>query len=251
MLQSNEDMLRRIEALRKDMDALLESVHRSATAQAYNGMTTAFRKQIGRSFLEQNRDAFREAMGPRDEMSSQSLEVMSRLTVLYDEAIALYEENDLNGAMSRLEGLRDIITNTHEAILPAPRAEALRRAVSKVFEQMALMETLRFQVGRPMLHRSCEAALGKISPEEIERQLTPLANSIRLKIMAMLYTSSRSFSEMMKELGMQKGHLRFHLNKLIVTGYVNVDSRTHLYSIEKKGFLTIEGLGRLFSQVSR
>jgi DNA-binding transcriptional ArsR family regulator len=127
--------------------------------------------------------------------------------------------------------------------------DTLTNVVNKAREQMALMETLRFQVGRPMLRCSCESAFGSIEPEDIEAQLTPLSNAIRLKIMALLYTSARSFTEIGKELDMQKGHLQFHMRKLTEAGYVKVDPRTHLYSIEERGFLLIEGLGRLFARL--
>jgi len=79
--------------------------------------------------------------------------------------------------------------------------------------------------------------------------LSPLSNTVRLKILALLYTSSRSFTEMLSELQMQKGHLQFHLRKLVDSGYVNVDRRTHLYSLEEKGLLAVDGLGQIFSKV--
>ena len=77
--------------------------------------------------------------------------------------------------------------------------------------------------------------------------LSPLSNAIRLKILALLYISSRSFTEMGSELQIQKGHLQFHVKKLVDAGYIIVDRRTHLYSIGKKGLLAVDGLGQLFS----
>ncbi|MCK7510435.1 MAG: winged helix-turn-helix domain-containing protein [Desulfobacterales bacterium] len=105
-------------------------------------------------------------------------------------------------------------------------------------QQMALLETLRFHTGRPGVRRSCDSAYAGMEPEKLEAMLSPLSNAVRLKILALLYTSSRSFTEIMSELQMQKGHLQFHLRKLVDSGYVNVDRRTHLYSIGEKGLIS-------------
>jgi len=121
--------------------------------------------------------------------------------------------------------------------------------VNNAMHQVALMETLRSKVGRPMLRRSCESVFGGMEPEEVENYLSPLSSAIRLKILAMLYTSSRTFTEIAKELDMKKGHLQFHLKKLQEASYVKVDPRTHLYSIEERAFLMMEGLGKLLSKI--
>ncbi|MCG7845012.1 MAG: winged helix-turn-helix domain-containing protein, partial [Methanomassiliicoccales archaeon] len=131
----------------------------------------------------------------------------------------------------------------------ADRLRMLLDAVNNTRQQMALMETLRSKVGRPMLRRSCESVFGGMEPEEVEALLSPLSSAVRLKILAMLYTSSRNFTEISKELDMKKGHLQFHLRKLVKAGYVRIDPRTHLYSIEERAFLIMEGLSKLFSQI--
>jgi len=245
MTESNEELIRKIENMRKEMD----SIHRSVSSLRYDSMSAAFREQIGGSFLDINREAFRNAMGPRDDLSSQSLEMLSQLSAMYDDAIKSYENEDPNGGMARLEELSELISRTSVTVIGKDHIDTLTNVVNKAREQMALMETLRFQVGRPMLRCSCESAFGSIEPEDIEAQLTPLSNAIRLKIMALLYTSARSFTEIGKELDMQKGHLQFHMRKLTEAGYVKADPRTHLYSIEERGFLLIEGLGRLFARL--
>ncbi|MCG7844626.1 MAG: hypothetical protein MIO90_04260, partial [Methanomassiliicoccales archaeon] len=58
MTTSNDDLIKKIEDLRRDMD----SISRSVTSLRYDGMTKVFREQIGASFLENNRNAFRMAM---------------------------------------------------------------------------------------------------------------------------------------------------------------------------------------------
>ena len=250
MPEPTEELIRKMDELRTDIKALLSSLNR-ADGQPYDGMASAFREQIGRSFLEQNRTAMRDAIGGFEGAPPRSQKVLSQMTAQYEDAIDRFEKDDLNEALARLEGLRESIVHSPEEVLPAPMASTLLGVVERAREQMALAETLRFRVGRPMVRRSCEIALGGVEPEDAERWLAPLASAPRLRIMAMLYTGPRPFTEMMKGLEMQKGHLRFHLNKLLEAGYVKVEGRTHLYCIEERGYAAMKGLSGLLAQIRR
>ncbi|MCX6651250.1 MAG: winged helix-turn-helix domain-containing protein [Methanomassiliicoccales archaeon] len=245
MTDANEELMRKIEELRREMD----SIHRSVSSLRYDGMTAAFREQIGGSFLNLNREAFRAAMGQEDARSSQSKEALSQLSAIYDDAMSCFERDDPNRGIDRLEELRPLLSEASVPVIGPDLARVLSAVVKRARDQMAMMETLRFRVGRPMLRRSCESAFGGLEPEDLEILLAPLSNATRLKIMALLYISPRSFTEMSQEIGLQKGHMQFHLRKLVDAGYVKVDRRTHLYSIEEKGFVAIDGLGRLFSRL--
>lgn len=239
MTVSNDDLLKKIEDLRKDMD----SIGKTVTSLRTDGMTKVFREQIGASFLDNNRNAFRAAL-EKCGGGAVPRETLERLSSLFDRAIARYEDEDVDGAINGLEGLSMTIGQRHGVDL-----HPLSEAVDSARQQLALMENLRFQMGRPRLRRSCESVFGGMEPETVEAYLTPLASAIRLKIMAMLYTDSRSFTEISKELEMQKGHLQFHLKKLLEAGYVKVDPRTHLYSIEPGAFMIMDGMGRLLANL--
>ncbi len=243
MTATNDDLLKKIEEMRQEMD----SINRSVASLRQDGMTRVFREQIGASFLDHNRGAFRAAIEDRRDITSGcSRESLGRLSELYDNAIDRYKDDDLSGAMHGLDELRGLISQVSDT---ETINRTLLEVVDRARQQMASMETLRFQTGRPMLMRSCESVFGEVEPERMETYLTPLSSAIRLKILAMLYTSSRSFTEISKELDMKKGHLQFHLRKLVDAGYVSVDPRTHLYCIEEEAFLILGGLGRLFSKI--
>lgn len=244
MTVSNEELLRKIEELRLGMDAL----GRSVTSLRTDDVSRVFQEQIGASYLENNRDSFRRAIQARkgDEPSA---EVLGHLSALYDGALDRYEQNDLDGAMRDLDELRDTVSQLPGQVETEELKTSLTGVLDRSRQQMATMETLRFHVGRPMLRRSCESVFGGMEPERLESLLSPLSNATRLKIMALLYTSSRNFTEMSRELNMQKGHLQFHLKKLLEADYINVDRRTHLYSIGERGLLAIDGLGQLFSML--
>ncbi|HSV42093.1 MAG TPA: winged helix-turn-helix domain-containing protein, partial [Methanomassiliicoccales archaeon] len=148
-----------------------------------------------------------------------------------------------------LDELRGIVSKLPGEAGPDGSSAPLLAVLDRSRQQMALMETLRFHIGRPMLRRSCESAFGGMEPEDMEGRLAPLSNATRLRVMALLYTSSRSFTEMGRELGMQKGHLQFHLRKLVGAGYVLIDRRTHQYTISEKGALAVDGLCRLLPRL--
>ncbi len=161
-----------------------------------------------------------------------------------------YELNDLDGAIRSLDEVREIVAGSSNVEMTAERKDELLSVLDRSRQQMALLETLRFHTGRPGLRRSSRQRLrGTGAGKSWQAMLSPLSNAVRLKILALLYTSSRSFTEMMSVLQMQKGHLQFHLRKLVDSGYVNVDRRTHLYSLGEKGLIAVDGLGQIFSRL--
>lgn len=242
MDESGNDLLRRIEELRQGLDAL----GRSVTSLRRDEMDQAFHEQIGTSYLENNRETLRELMaGWRVRPSKALLDISG----LYDRAMERYELNDLDGAIRSLDEVREVVAGSSSPEISAEMRDQLLSVLDRSRQQMALLETLRFHTGRPGVRRSCDSAYAGLEPEKLEAMLSPLSNAVRLKILALLYTSSRSFTEIMSELQMQKGHLQFHLRKLVDSGYVVVDRRTHLYSLGEKGLMAVDGLGQLFSRL--
>jgi hypothetical protein len=242
MEERENDLLRRIEELRQGLDAL----GRSVTSLRKDGMDRAFHEQIGASYLDNNREAVRAVLSGSN---ISSIPVLDEISGLYDIAMERYELNDLEGALSVLDRVRDLAASVSGNEIGPDLRKELIAVLDRSRQQMAMLETLRFHTGRPGLRRSCDSAYAGVEPERMEDMLSPLSNAIRLKVLALLYTNSRSFTEMGSELRIQKGHLQFHIRKLVDAGYIKVDRRTHLYSIEKKGLLAVDGLGQLFSRL--
>lgn len=242
MEERENDLLRKIEELRQGLDAL----GRSVTSLRRDGMDRAFHEQIGMSYLDNNREAVRAVLrGSRHP----SLPVLDEISGLYDIAMGRYEDNDLEGALAALDRVRDLAASAAGDEMGPELRKDLLAVLDRSRQQMAMLETLRFHTGRPGVRRSCDSAYAGLDPEKLEDMLSPLSNAVRLKVLALLYTSSRSFTEIMSELQMQKGHLQFHLRKLVDSGYVKVDPRTHLYSLEERGLLAVDGLGQIFSRL--
>jgi len=239
---SENELLRRIEELRQGLDAL----GRSVTSLRKDEMDQAFHEQIGASYLANNRQAVRDLV---KEWQGRPSKFISDISELYDRAMERYELNDLDGAIRSLDEVREVVAKSSNPEMTAELKGDLLSVLDRSRQQMALLETLRFHTGRPGVRRSCDSAYAGLEPEKLEAMLSPLSNAVRLKILALLYTSSRSFTEILSELHMQKGHLQFHLRKLVDSGYVSVDRRTHLYSLGEKGLLAVDGLGQIFSRL--
>jgi len=242
MSEGENELLRKIEELRQGLDSL----GRSVTSLRRDEMDQAFHEQIGTSYLENNREAVHDLLKGWPGRPST---VLMDISDLYEGAMERYELNDLDGAIMSLDDVREVAARLTNMDLEAERKDKLLSVLDRSRQQMALLETLRFHTGRPGVRRSCDSAYAGLEPEKLEAMLSPLSNAVRLKILALLYTSSRSFTEIMSELQMQKGHLQFHLRKLLDSGYVNVDRRTHLYSLGEKGLMAVDGLGQIFSRL--
>lgn len=242
MSDGDNELLRKIEVLRQGLDEL----GRSVTSLRRDELDRAFHEQIGTSYLDNNRDAVRALM---EEWAVQDTEVLMDISGMYDRAMERYQINDLDGAIRSLDEVQQLVMHLPDGDLEVGKRDHLLSVLDRSRQQMAMLETLRFHTGRPGVRRSCDSAYGGIEPERLEAMLNPLSNAVRLKILALLYTSSRSFTEIMTELQMQKGHLQFHIRKLVESGYVMVDRRTHLYSLGEKGLMAVDGLGQLFSKM--
>jgi DNA-binding HxlR family transcriptional regulator len=89
-----------------------------------------------------------------------------------------------------------------------------------------------------------------LSPTLVEEILAPLSNSWRINILMLLSKDSASLAELSKALGLQKGHLQFHLKTLVVPKYIAYDRRTHQYTITAKGEATLNGLAALLDDIA-
>jgi DNA-binding transcriptional ArsR family regulator len=89
-----------------------------------------------------------------------------------------------------------------------------------------------------------------VSPALVERTLGPLANAWRIDILLRLNKESDSLAGLSKALGLKKGHLQFHLNTLLDSGYIQYERKSHLYSIKSSGSIALDEIARLIHRLS-
>lgn len=120
---------------------------------------------------------------------------------------------------------------------------------SKMFEkQIKLMRSL--QIYESGEGKAGEVDISKIQPDKMVSEICePIANKQRLLMLKALSGESKSFSELSKITGLRGGNLLFHLQKLVDTGMVMQRSERGDYILTRKGYSTLQGLSRIYSEI--
>jgi DNA-binding transcriptional ArsR family regulator len=122
---------------------------------------------------------------------------------------------------------------------------------SDLFEkQVKLMRSLQIYEDVEEGNRNfdiSEIELNKLASEICE----PVANRQRLLILKALLERNKNFSELSRLTGLRGGNLLFHLQKLLDTGMVLQRCEHGDYIITRKGYSTLQGLSRIFSEIEQ
>ena len=122
---------------------------------------------------------------------------------------------------------------------------------SNLFEkQVKLMRSLQIYEDRK--EGSKKPDISEIEPDRLVSEVCePVANRQRLLMLKALSGESKTFSELSKLTGLRGGNLLFHLQKLLDTGMVLQQNERGDYIITRKGYLTLQGLSRIYSEVEK
>ena len=122
---------------------------------------------------------------------------------------------------------------------------------SDLFEkQVKLMRSLQIYEDKEEGTRNfniSEIELNKLVSEICE----PAANKQRLLMLKALLEGSKNFSELSRLTGLRGGNLLFHLQKLLETGMILQRCEHGDYIITRKGYSTLQGLSRIFSEIEQ
>lgn len=170
------------------------------------------------------------------------------LSRFLDEFISLFERGGTERALLRLvEYESSARENTPEGT-SAAYMEFLDGLFQQMRSYMATSERLApIKPSRKTTMTDTTFAVGEDgpSPIEVESALSPLSNSWRIQLLMLLLRGDESLAALSKEIGLQKGHLQFHLNSLIGADYIRYERKTHLYSVTPRGRKAIEGALKL------
>jgi DNA-binding transcriptional ArsR family regulator len=122
---------------------------------------------------------------------------------------------------------------------------------SDLFEkQIKLMRSL--QIYEDMEEGSRDFDISKIEINKLVSEVCePVANRQRLLILKALLERNKNFSELSRLTGLRGGNLLFHLQKLLDTGMVLQRCEHGDYVITRKGYSTLQGLSRIFSEIEQ
>ena len=115
-------------------------------------------------------------------------------------------------------------------------------------KQVKLMRSLQIYEDREDMDEKGD--ISAIEPEKIVSEVCePVANRQRLLMLKALSGENKTFSELSKLTGLRGGNLLFHLQKLLDTGMVLQRSERGDYIITRKGYSTLQGLSRIYSEI--
>jgi DNA-binding transcriptional ArsR family regulator len=166
-----------------------------------------------------------------------------------DEAFEALERGGRAGGLRFLEGRR-----ARSVIGQCDRPEVGGLADDLEAQMRSYLDTysavLRFPGARER-PRADETSIGRLSPDRVEEMLSPLSSRVRITIMQHLSAEDDGLASMSRALGLQKGHLQFHLRSLLDGGYIDYDRKSRLYSLSGRGKRALDGLARLMDDLMR
>jgi DNA-binding transcriptional ArsR family regulator len=123
-------------------------------------------------------------------------------------------------------------------------------ATSLFEKQIRLMRSLQIYEDREDYIRNTD--ISEIEPEKLVSEVCePVANRQRILMLKALSGESKTFSELSKLTGLRGGNLLFHLQKLLETGMVLQRNERGDYIITRKGYFTLQGLSRIYSEIGQ
>lgn len=127
-------------------------------------------------------------------------------------------------------------------------SKCFSEASSLLEKQVKLMRSLQIYEDRE--EKDEKSDISAIEPEKIVSEVCePVANRQRLLMLKALSGESKTFSELSRLTGLRGGNLLFHLQKLLDTGMVLQRSERGDYIITRKGYSTLQGLSRIYSEI--
>lgn len=232
MVTNSDELHEQIAALRSEVRQLSESF----TGLRDEEIRRVFSRQV-RTVLDERTD--RALCWPG---SSRNGPLRASLAGWMDGALGAFEHG------GRAEGLRYVERRSARSVVDEDSgfvelAEALEEQVR------SYLDTYGQVVSRPDGARLPVRTVHELSPERVEATLAPLSNGIRIALLQHLAREDDGLAAMARALGLQKGHLQFHLRSLLHGWYIDYDRKSRLYALSARGRRALDGLGRLMDEL--
>lgn len=229
---SEEDIVRRLEQLRLEMDALGQEMKRSSRDRMRSSMDGAIMDALsgsGRDRLE--KDLIRMRGATTCSNRDLCLDTVSKAA---SEATALYVAGNTEGALAMITAVEENIKGIASPCGDEGCSDDCLRLMDDVRERIALSEKLRTAAdGRP------EPDKHKVSAQEVFRSLDPLSHPVRVEVLMILSDGDLSFTEIGRKVDMRTGHLQYHMKSLVDAGYVSRKVNRGPFSLTKQGSIAL------------
>ena len=204
-----------------------------------------FGEQIRTILIERRERHFaKRGMADIDEGS----ELKNRLAELIVRVIDSYQQDGTETASLLLDELGGSLDRPSMA---APDRTFASELLEQMRDYFITSNNLSRQVDGPARHNSLlTGRKSSLSPELVENTLSPLANARRIDLLLRLSDESDSLAGLSKGMGLQKGHLQFHLRTLLKAALIQYDKKSHLYSLTSQGAIAIDEVSRLIDRLA-
>ncbi len=237
------DIQAQIESLRTEVrgiNTLLQRIQAEDVRRVYGSQIRSVLIEKAQRFFE--KEGKLRGTGPHGWLD----EFEGRTMAMIDQTISAYQLLDQEGATK-------VLGSFVSGEWPDGPKESLQRCmrlVNEIVEQFDNYFSISIgwneQLSGPGPSRK-ESSLdeGILSPEKVEVLIGPLSNAIRVGVLLELKAREGGLTELSRRMGLQKGHLQFHVKILSEAGYVLLDRRTHLYFLTSRGERALKGLGEM------
>ena len=243
------DIQDQIESLRTEVrgiNTLLQKIQAEDVRRVYGS-------QI-RSVLIEKAQRFFEKEGKLLELGHQGWldEFQERTMMMIDRTISTYQLLDREEAMKVLAGY----VSGQWPDGPMESFQRGMRLVNEIVEQIdnyfsISVEWSEHLSGSGPSQRTSSLEEMILSPEKVEVLIGPLSNAIRVGVLLELKARECGLTELSRRMGLQKGHLQFHVKILSEAGYVLQDRRTHIYSLTSRGERALKRLGEMVKDLEQ
>ena len=244
----DQDVHEQILALRKEFGALSDSLlnlRREETRRvAGSQWRSILKERIDRFFSQTNSDG-----DPAEENIGIH---KAELEELVDRFIDAFQTHGGDRASRVLEEFEDYLSPERSGHLDSDFVRFAYEIVRQMKEYLEVSENLTDPVKRgagSLLGPSRSFASISLSPTAAESILSPLANAWRIDILLRLAREDENLTDISTALGLKKGHLQFHLTRLLESGYIRYDRKTRLYSITSQGIIALDEITKMVERL--
>lgn len=170
-----------------------------------------------------------------------------RLADLIARVVDSYQRDGTEEASLLLYGLGGSLDRSS---MTAPERTFVSELLEQIRDYFVTSNNLSRQVDDPPRRNTLlTGRKSSISPELVETTLSPLASAKRIDLLLRLSGESESLAGLSKGMGLQKGHLQFHLKILLNAALIQYDKKSRLYSLTSQGAVAIDEVSRLIDRL--
>jgi DNA-binding transcriptional ArsR family regulator len=237
----NEQLAGEIRALKSELGELNDRM----IQLRYQDFKEVFVEQMRHALAEEGSRSF--AQGLDGSLSRTSCAAKAaceaKLNEVLGQAIEAFRNEDAAKALRLLDEVQGVLCGNESPCADDACSTKAAEAVLRVRTTLAVYGSLASALearGKGAAPIACSRP--EATPEEIEALLSPLSNAWRVKVLRLLREKDLGLTEISRNLGLEPGHVQFHIKALRASGYVLADRRSHLYSLSFKGQTALEGV---------